>query len=82
MSEQRTEQQHKIDKLAGDVLKLSRNTLLVNLRFLDAALAQLIPAIRNEGNMGTDGKYFIYNPKYILKQYKEEKSFLLETIFT
>jgi len=73
MSEQRTEQQLKIDKLAGDVLKLSRNTLLVNLRFLDAALAQLIPAIRDEGNMGTDGKYFIYNPKYILKQYKEEK---------
>ena len=73
MSEQRIEQQLKIDKLAGDVLKLSRNTLLVNLRFLDAALAQLIPAIRNEGNMGTDGKYFIYNPKYILKQYKEEK---------
>lgn len=73
MSEQRTEQQLKIDKLAGDVLKLSRNTLLVNLRFLDAALAQLIPLIRDEGNMGTDGKYFIYNPKYILKQYKEEK---------
>ena len=73
MSEQRTEQQLKIDKLAGDVLKLSRNTLLVNLRFLDAALAQLIPAIRDEGNMGTDGKYFIYNPKYILKQYKAEK---------
>lgn len=73
MSEQRTEQQLKIDKLAGDVLKLSRNTLLVNLRFLDAALAQLIPVIRDEGNMGTDGKYFIYNPKYILKQYKEEK---------
>lgn len=73
MSEQRTEQQLKIDKLAGDVLKLSRNTLLVNLRFLDAALAQLIPVIRDEGYMGTDGKYFIYNPKYILKQYKEEK---------
>ena len=73
MSEQRTEKQLKIDKLAGDVLKLSRNTLLVNLRFLDAALAQLIPVIRDEGNMGTDGKYFIYNPKYILKQYKEEK---------
>ena len=81
MSEQRTEQQLKIDKLAGDVLKLSRNTLLVNLRFLDAALAQLIPAIRDEGNMGTDGKYFIYNPKYILKQYKEEKELPVRDYF-
>lgn len=73
MSNQRIEQQLKINKLASDLLKLSRNTLLVNLRFLDAALAQLIPAIRDEGNMGTDGKYFIYNPRYILTQYKEEK---------
>lgn len=73
MSNQRIEQQLKINKLASDLLKLSRNTLLVNLRFLDAALAQLIPAIRDEGNMGTDGKYFIYNPRYILTQYKQEK---------
>ena len=40
------EQLEKRNKLAEDVLRLSRNTLLVNLRFLDAALneLELIPA--------------------------------------
>ena len=37
------EQIEKRNKLALDVLRLSRNTLLVNLRFLDAALNQLEP---------------------------------------
>lgn len=35
------ERQKKLDKLARDVLLLSRNTLLVNLRFLDMALSRL-----------------------------------------
>lgn len=35
-----TEQEQRLDQLAQDVLRLSRNTLLVNLRFLDAALSQ------------------------------------------
>ena len=35
-----TEKEEKLNKLAKDVLILSRNTLLVNLRFLDAALSQ------------------------------------------
>ena len=40
-----TEQQEKQNKLAKDVLILSRNTLLVNLRFLDMALSrfELLP---------------------------------------
>ena len=39
MTEQ-TEKEQKLDQLAREVLYLSRNTLLVNLRFLDAALSQ------------------------------------------
>ena len=35
------EQIEKQNKLAEDVLHLSRNTLLVNLRFMDAALLSL-----------------------------------------
>ena len=39
------EKAEKLNKLAKEMLILSRNTLLVNLRFLDAALSQfeLIP---------------------------------------
>ena len=69
MSE-RTEQ---LNKLAMDVLTLSRNTLLVNLRFLDMALSQfkLIPF---EGSaLMTDGEHLLYAPKHVLSNYKIAK---------
>ncbi|MBR2366350.1 MAG: metallopeptidase, partial [Oscillospiraceae bacterium] len=63
----------KRNKLAKDVLILSRNTLLVNLRFLDAALSQfeLIPI--EESSLLTDGKHILYNPRHILENYKTAK---------
>ena len=66
------EQQKQLDKLARDVLILSRNTLLVNLRFLDSALSQfeLVPY---DGSLATEGRHICYNPIEILKQYKNEK---------
>ena len=41
MSTEYSEQQQRINNLSKEVLKLSRNTIIVNLRFLDAALAKL-----------------------------------------
>ena len=66
------EQQKQLDKLARDVLILSHNTLLVNLRFLDSALSQfeLVPY---EGSLATEGRHICYNPIEILKRYKNEK---------
>ena len=46
----------KLNKLARDVLILSRNTLLVNLRFLDAALSQFEFFPIEESSLLTDGK--------------------------
>ena len=68
-----TEQEEKRNQLARDVLILSRNTLLVNLRFLDMALSQfeLIPI--KESTLLTDGKHILYNPKHILGNYKNAK---------
>ena len=67
------ERQEKLNKLARDVLILSRNTLLVNLRFLDAALSQfeLIPI--EKSTLLTDGKHILYNPKHVLENYKTAK---------
>lgn len=65
-----TEKQEKLNKLARDVLILSRNTLLVNLRFLDAALSQFEMFPIAESTLLTDGKHILYNPGYILKNYK------------
>lgn len=62
----------KIDGLARNVLNLSRNTLLVNLRFLDMALSQfeLIPV---DNAWATDGHYMMYDPRRILVLYQAEK---------
>ena len=68
-----TEKQEKLNKLAKDVLILSRNTLLVNLRFLDAALSQFELFPIEESTMLTDGKHILYNPKHVLESYKTAK---------
>ena len=68
-----SEKTEKLDKLAKDVLILSRNTLLVNLRFLDAALSQFEFFPIEESTLLTDGKHILYNPRHILENYKTAK---------
>lgn len=60
-------------QLAREILFLSRNTLLVNLRFLDMALSQfeLIPV--DQSTLMTDGKHILYNPKHVLESYRTGK---------
>ena len=67
-----TEQEQRLDQLAQDVLRLSRNTLLVNLRFLDAALSQFTyrPA---PGLLATDGQRIYYDARALLQGYRQEK---------
>ena len=67
-----TEQEQRLDQLAQDVLRLSRNTLLVNLRFLDAALSQFAyrPA---PGLLATDGQRIYYDARALLQGYRREK---------
>ncbi len=62
-----------LNSLALDVLKLSRNTLLVNLRFLDMALSQFAYHEIEDNTLLTDGKYLLYDPKHILRCYKAAK---------
>lgn len=68
-----TQKQEKLNKLARDVLILSRNTLLVNLRFLDAALSQFELFPIDDSTLLTDGKHILYNPKHVLESYKTAK---------
>ena len=64
----------KIEKLSAEVLRLSRNTILINLRFMDAALAELalMPTLKIRG-IATDGTNLVYNPMDILRAYAGEK---------
>ncbi len=70
MNEEQTSQ---LEKLAKEILTLSRNTLLVNLRFLDAALSRLEYVLCEEPFLMTDGKHLLYNPKSVLQTYRLEK---------
>ena len=67
------DQKEQLNNLALDVLKLSRNTLLVNLRFLDMALSQFTYHEIDDNTLLTDGKYLLYDPKHILRCYKSAK---------
>ena len=67
------EQLEKRNKLAADVLRLSRNTLVVNLRFLDAALSRLEPMATEAVSLATDGRTLAYDPRHILRQYKARR---------
>lgn len=61
-----------MDELARDVLTLARNTLLVNLRFFDAALSQFSLEMRPEGAMATDGRTLICGTPDVLRSYRDE----------
>lgn len=63
----------KIEKTALSVLNMARNKLLVNMRFLDMALNSFEGTYSKPDltkSAATDGKIFIYNPKFILSSYR------------
>ena len=68
------ERENRISELARDVLRLSRNTLLVNLRFLDAALSRLELTELPELTYATDGRHLAYDPRHVLKCYRSERA--------
>ena len=63
----------KMDALAREILTLSRNTLLVNLRFLDAALSQFAWVSAPGETLLTDGKHIFYGPEHVLRCCKAGK---------
>ena len=68
-----TNQKAKKNALARDVIRLSRNTLLVHLRFLDMALSRLRPAATDLAELATDGQFLAYDPGFVLRRYKQAK---------
>lgn len=83
------EQLEKINSLSINILNLSRNTLVVNLRFMDSALGILtfhpfenaallslsdsVALNAQNAPVGTDGEYYYYNPISVLNDYKSAK---------
>ncbi len=64
------------EALAEKVMNYSRDSILVNMRFLDVALSGLIPVQRMDiEGFASDGAKIYYNPLFLLKRYKEEPAF-------
>ena len=60
--------------MARDVLDLSRNQLLVNLRFLDAALSRFVRAEIKGIPLATDGRSLVYDPIHIIRCYQDDRT--------
>lgn len=65
------EKQKKTEKIAAEILQMSKNKLLVNMRFMDMALNQfqVFPKPDVTPFTASDGKIYIYDPEHIMKAY-------------
>lgn len=62
--------------LAEKVINYSRDSILVNMRFLDMALSALATEPREDlSGFACDGVKIYYDPVFLLKRYKEEPAF-------
>ena len=64
--------QGKYIELSENIMKVSRNTLIVNLRFMNSALSRLNNRAY-DGTICTDGQYIYFDPIHILRLYKRAK---------
>lgn len=71
-------QKQQAERLAQDILNLSRNTLLVHLRFLDAALCKFVQTpVQITDTIATDGEHLYYNTHCILERYRQGREMLV-----
>lgn len=74
MEERREE---KIAYLAKEVLRLSRDSIVMNMRFLDVALLAMQPVPeRGLSGVAADGERFLYNEAFVLRRYKTEPAYI------
>ena len=63
----------KIKRLANKVMQSSKSSLIVHMRFLDAAINKL-KLETAEKYISVDGRAIMYNPLYVLRLYKKDKN--------
>lgn len=67
--------EEKVIALAQDIISLSRNTLIVNLRFMDKAISMLkLVVLEGFNNVTVDGESIGYDPVFVAKSYKKSKT--------
>ena len=65
----------KIETIAKEILLVSRNTLIINLRFMDKAISLLeCQATQQEYGLYVDGRQIVYHPLSVLQLFKEGRN--------
>ena len=71
------EKQRKTAYLAQEILRLSRDSIIMNMRFLDVALSRMQPASKpGLKGVATDGNTLWYDDAFVLRRYKGEPSYI------
>lgn len=66
----------RVTGLAGKVMQLARDNIVVNMRFLDVALSRLKPEMKMGMECAaSDGERLYYDPVWLLRRYREEEGF-------
>ena len=75
-----TERDRKAEELSREILALARNTIIVNLRFMDRAVGNFrcIPNM-NYGFAGGSG-FVIYSPWTLLMTYKQDQNLVARNL--
>ncbi|MDE6724863.1 MAG: hypothetical protein K2J79_04585, partial [Ruminiclostridium sp.] len=70
------EKKLKTEKIAAEILQMSKNKLLVNMRFMDMSLNRINPSPRPDITTCTacDGESYVYDPEHILTAYRVEEN--------
>lgn len=72
------------DRIARQIIDMTRNGLFVTLRFMDVALCQfdyintdrLAEGLMRVRGIATTGQHMIYDPQYVIEQYMKDKQSL------
>lgn len=76
-----TELYEKALPLARKVMEYARDTILVNMRFLDTAMSAVTPEARQGlGGIACDGKSVYYDPLYLLRKYRQESAYAVRCL--
>ena len=68
------ENARRAEELAYEILQLSRSTLMVNLRYLEAAFVRIVPNHDLDTlEIATDGQFLYYNSVHVCRLYRQAK---------
>ena len=63
---------HQFDSYARQALDIAKNSLLVNLRFMNAAFSRLKPLPMSNATLATDGSYIRYDAQQLAQLYAHD----------